>query len=239
MSKNKKKRNGRIIRIQEEQRQEIYHRRKNYVTLIPRNLAQEEYIANLHNQSQRIVFAIGPAGTGKTFLSVSKATDLLKEQEISTIIITRPAVCADEKIGYLPGSLEQKMDPFLAPMFDVFEEYYSPKEIKTMVDEKIIQIVPLAFMRGRNFRNAFIIADEMQNSTPVQLKMLLTRISEGSRMVVIGDITQHDRGYDENGLKDFLSKFSGSSSIAVTEFLHEHIERDPIVSEILTIYGEN
>lgn len=238
MSKNKRKKNGRVIRIHEEQ-QEIYQQRKNYVNLIPRNLAQEEYIANLHDHAQRIVFAIGPAGTGKTFLSVSKAAELLKEQKISTIIITRPAVCADERIGYLPGSLEQKMDPFLAPIFDVFEEYYSPKEIKIMIDEKIIQIVPLAFMRGRNFRNAFIIADEMQNSTPSQLKMLLTRISEGSRMVVIGDITQHDRGYDENGLKDFLSKFSNSSSIAVTKFLHEHIERDPIVSEVLSIYGEN
>lgn len=233
----KKKSNGRIIRIQEEPR-ELHQNRKNCVTLIPRNIAQEDYIANLHDANQRIVIATGPAGTGKTYLACLKAIELLKNQEVSTIIVTRPAVCADEKIGFLPGSLEQKMDPFLAPMFDVFEEYYSPKEVKMMIDEKIIQVVPLAFMRGRNFRNAFILADEMQNSTPNQLKMLLTRISEGSRSVVTGDVTQHDRGIDKNGMQDFCDKFISSSSIAITKFSNDDIERDPIVSEILDIYGE-
>lgn len=210
------------------------------VQLKARNDAQEQYIEYLEDKNQRIVFAIGPAGTGKTYLAAQAAIQSLRDGDVDKIIITRPAVTADEKLGFLPGTLEQKMDPFLIPIFDIFEMYYTPAEIRGLMDDKLIEICPLAFMRGRNFRYSFILADEMQNSTPSQLKMLLTRISEGSRMVISGDISQHDRGYDENGLKDFLDRYKDDSdSIAIATFGKEHVERDPVVAEVLKIYGED
>ena len=214
---------------------------RNYkkVEMIPRNIAQEAYVDALLDK--RMVFAVGPAGTGKTLLAVLRAIKALREQEITRIILTRPAVSVDEKHGFLPGDLNAKMEPWTRPIFDVFEEYYGLQETKRMLDEGTIEIAPLGFMRGRTFKYAYVIADEMQNATPDQTKMLLTRIGEGSSMVITGDLKQHDRGFDKNGLKDFLERLavSNSRSMAVCTFKREHIERDPLVAEVLGIYGED
>ena len=207
--------------------------------LLPRNTAQESYVEAL--LEKRMVFAVGPAGTGKTMLAVVRAIQALRNHEVDRIILTRPAVSVDEKHGFLPGTLNEKMEPWTRPIFDVFEEYYGLIETKSMLEEGIIEIAPLGFMRGRTFKNAYIIADEMQNATPDQMKMLLTRIGIGSSMVLTGDLKQHDRGFDKNGLKDFLDRLvinRPGASMSVCKFGREHIERDPLVAEVLAIYGE-
>jgi phosphate starvation-inducible PhoH-like protein len=217
-----------------------YLKRKQQVELIPRNLSQEYYIELLKNTRKTIVFAIGPAGTGKTMLGVQMAIKQLKEGAIGKIVITRPAVSVDEEHGFLPGTLNQKMEPWTKPLMDVFEEYYHPKELAGMLEYGVIEISPLAYMRGRTFKNAFIVADEMQNATPSQMKMLLTRIGEGSRMVVTGDLNQADRPR-ENGLLEFCNLFEEGGDhrlIAMAHFEARDVERHPVVKEILSIYKE-
>lgn len=232
---NKNKRNNNLINLQDHKR---YNKR---IELLPRNLRQEDYIAHLQDTNKSIVFATGPAGTGKTMLAVLAGVKLLKEGEITKIIITRPAVGVEgEKHGFLPGDLNQKMEPWTRPIFDVLHEHYSPKETARMLEEQILEISPLAFMRGRTFKQAWIIADEMQNATPSQMKMLLTRLGEGSRMVVTGDVMQADRKEGDNGLLDFdrLLKDNPSDLIGWTAFDHKDIERHPAVREVLRIYGD-
>ena len=207
-----------------------------------RNPNQKDYIQQLLDPTQTIIFATGPAGTGKTMLAVLAAVKALKEQTIDRLIITRPAVGVDdEKHGFLPGDLNAKMEPWTKPIFDIVREYYTAKQIQTMISEGIIEVSPLAFMRGRTFKNAFVIADEMQNATPSQMKMLLTRIGDDSRMVVTGDIAQTDRKEYENGLLDFQKLYDAyldSEYISVSKFDHEDIERHPAVAEVLDIYGD-
>lgn len=207
--------------------------------LLPRNTAQETYVDAL--MEKRMVFAVGPAGTGKTMLAVVRAIQALRAREVDRIILTRPAVSVDEKHGFLPGTLNEKMEPWTRPIFDVFEEYYGLIETKAMLEEGIIEIAPLGFMRGRTFKRAYIIADEMQNATPDQMKMLLTRIGENSSMILTGDLRQHDRGFDRNGLLDFLErlKITPTSNMSVCKFGREHVERDPLVADVLRIYGED
>ena len=228
--------NQNIININE------YIQRKNKVVLVPRNLNQETYITKLLDPSNVIVFGVGPAGTGKTMLAVLAAIKALKDGSINKIVITRPAVGVDdEKHGFLPGDLNSKMEPWTRPIFDVIQEYYGPKEIKTMIDESVIEISPLAFMRGRTFKNAFIIADEMQNATPNQMKMLLTRIGDESRMAVTGDIQQTDRQESQNGLINFGNlyyKYSQSQYIQFVKVQNTDIEIYPVVTEVLSIYGD-
>jgi len=217
-----------------------YFKKKVQVQIVPRNLAQESYLELLKNPKKYIVFAIGPAGTGKTMLGVQMAIKQLKEGVISKIIITRPAVSVDEEHGFLPGTLNQKMEPWTKPIMDVFEEYYHPREITSMLEDGTIEISPLAYMRGRTFKNAFIVADEMQNATPSQMKMLLTRLGEGSRMVVTGDLAQADRP-KENGLLEFVQLYDKAPAhklIDIAYFDSTHIERHPVVREILSIYNE-
>jgi phosphate starvation-inducible PhoH-like protein len=147
----------------------------------------------------------------------------------------------DEKHGFLPGDLNSKMEPWTRPIFDVIQEYYSPNEVKKMLEEGVIEISPLAFMRGRTFKKSYIIADEMQNATPNQMKMLLTRIGDDSRMVVTGDVQQTDRREAQNGLIDFgrlFEQFANSQFIRMVNFTHGDIERHPAVSEVLSIYGD-
>jgi len=173
-------------------------------------------------------------------LAVQWAIDQLKYGEADKIIITRPAVSVDEQHGFLPGDLNKKMEPWTRPIFDVFAEYYYAKEIQNMLIEGVIEVSPLAYMRGRTFKNAFIIADEMQNATPNQMKMLLTRIGENSRMVVTGDLRQADR-LEDNGLIEFINLLKNTSNLRyvdIVNFGQKDIERHPAVKEILDIYGD-
>lgn len=217
-----------------------FKRRENKVQILPKNLSQEDYLALLNDSTKNIVFATGPAGTGKTMIAVMSAIKALKTGECEKVVVTRPAVSVDEQHGFLPGTLQEKMSPWTRPIFDVFEEYYSPKEIENMIAENIIEIAPLAYMRGRTFKNSWILADEMQNATESQMKMLLTRIGVGSRIVVTGDLAQHDRGYEKNGLKDFMGRIEKSKSdrICFVKFTKRDVERHPAVSEVLRIYGD-
>ena len=216
--------------------------KKNRVEIIPRNLNQEHYLSLLLDSRKSIVVATGPAGTGKTLLAMMAAIKALKERQITKIILTRPAVgVEDEKHGFLPGTLQQKMEPWTKPLFDVLHEYYTTRDTQSMLEVGTIEICPLAFMRGRTFKNCYVIADEMQNATPNQMKMLLTRIGEESRILVTGDILQTDRKEGENGLLDFnrlLAGFEGSKYVSSVQFGNKDIERHPAVEEILNIYGE-
>lgn len=211
------------------------------VQIYPKNLNQESYLLKLNDPQKMIVFAIGPAGTGKTMLAVQWAVDQLQYGDIDKIIITRPAVSVDEEHGFLPGDLNQKMEPWTKPIFDIFSENYSAKEITNMVTEGVIETSPLAYMRGRTFKNAVIIADEMQNATPSQMKMLLTRLGQGSKMVVTGDLQQADRP-SNNGLLEFLqlyNNFEKQKYVDLCHFTMADIERHEAVKEVLAIYGES
>jgi len=197
------------------------HQKKQTVDILPRSKHQEEYLIKLLNPKKNIVFGIGPAGTGKTMIAVQTAVKKFKEGTVDKIIVTRPAVSVDEDLGFLPGTLEQKMAPWTRPIFDVLREYFMAQEIEGMIEEGIIEIAPLAYMRGRTFKYSFIVADEMQNATPNQMKMLLTRLGEGSEMVVTGDLAQADRLKD-NGLIDFinhLEQFNSEQSKSLPYFM--------------------
>lgn len=213
--------------------------KKKQITILPRNRNQETYVLALLDEQKDIVFGIGPAGTGKTLLAVQVAIKKFKEGEVDKIIVTRPAVSVDEDLGALPGTLEQKMAPWTRPIFDVLKEYFSSFEIEGMMQEGIIEIAPLSYMRGRTFKNSFIIADEMQNTTPNQMKMLLTRLGNGSQMAVTGDLNQADRVSD-NGLLDFLGKLQTKSTnrIEVVRFDKKDVERHPAVKDVLDVYGD-
>ncbi len=219
-----------------------YYTKKRQVHLLPKTLNQETYINLLTDPSKLIVFATGPAGTGKTMLAMLAGIKALKEGEITKIVLTRPAVGVDdERHGFLPGDLNQKMEPWTRPLFDVLSEYYDKKDIVRMLDEQIIEISPLAFMRGRTFKNSWIIADEMQNATPNQMKMLLTRLGEGSKMIVTGDTKQADRKDPDNGLLDFkqlVESYANCMYVSGIELTGKDIQRHPAVLEILKIYKE-
>lgn len=211
------------------------------VQIYPKNLSQETYLLKLNDPNKMIIFAIGPAGTGKTMLGVQWAIDQLKYGDADKIIITRPAVSVDEQHGFLPGDLNQKMEPWTKPIFDVFAENFNAKEIENFVREGVIETSPLAYMRGRTFKNAVIIADEMQNATPSQMKMLLTRLGTGSKMVVTGDLQQADRP-SNNGLLEFLqlfNNFKGHRYVDLVQFDVQDVERHEAVKEILAIYGDS
>ena len=212
--------------------------KRSQVKILPRNLNQERYLLKLLDDSKNIVFAIGPAGTGKTLLAVQTAVKEFKEGKVEKIIVTRPAVSVDEDLGFLPGTLEQKMAPWTRPIFDVLREYFYAGEIESMITEGVIEISPLAYMRGRTFKQSYIIADEMQNATPNQMKMLLTRLGEGSKMVVTGDLNQADR-IDDNGLVDFVTRLENAKSerLDIVKFQKGDIERHEAVGEVLEVYN--
>ena len=213
--------------------------KKQRVVMSARSPNQKTYLQKLQNEETSIVFAIGPAGTGKTMLAVMHGIKLYQEGLVEKIIVTRPAVSVDEDLGFLPGDLNEKMQPWTRPIFDVMGEYYKQSDIAEMLKEGIIEISPLAYMRGRTFKNAYIVADEMQNATVNQMKMLLTRLGEGSKMVVTGDLAQADRRSD-NGLINFCNLLANKQPkhIDIVQFDVQDIERHEAVKEVLEIYGD-
>jgi phosphate starvation-inducible PhoH-like protein len=205
----------------------------------PKNISQERYVNLLKQKSKKIVVATGPAGTGKTLFATEFGVRNFLLGTYEKLIFTRPSVSVDEDLGYLPGTLEEKMAPWVRPIYDVLYQFISPKEVTALMEDKIIEISPLGYMRGRTFKNCWIVADEMQNSTISQMKMLLTRLGENSRLVITGDLEQYDRQNELNGLDDFLNKFRGkrSTSISSFEFQRGDIQREEVVKEVLDIYG--
>ena len=205
----------------------------------PKNQSQEYYHSQLKRKNKKIVVATGPAGTGKTLFATEWGVRNFLLGNYEKLIFTRPSVSVDEDLGYLPGTLEEKMAPWVRPIYDILYTFITPKEVTTLMEDKVIEIAPLGYMRGRTFKNCWIVADEMQNSTIAQMKMLMTRLGENSRMVITGDLEQYDRSQEVNGLEDFLDKFKGkrSSSITSVEFQKGDIQREEVVKEVLDIYG--
>ena len=205
----------------------------------PRGSNQKQYVEYLNNRKNSILLGVGPAGTGKTLFACATAVQELKKGNVKKIILTRPVVPVEEDIGYLPGSLINKMHPWTRPLFDILEEYYTHRDVESMLHSGTIEISPLAFMRGRTFKNSFVIADEMQNSSPNQMIMVTTRLGEGSRMVITGDLKQSDR-CENNGLLDLLQhlkKYNGThDEIKTVCFDESDVQRSSTVSKILDIY---
>jgi len=197
--------------------------------MVPRTANQIFYWQKLLITRKPIILSTGPAGCGKTMLACKAAAHKLKMNSVSKIIVTRPAVSADEELGFLPGKLEKKMEPWIRPMFEIFEEERVHKQV---------EIVPLAYMRGRTFKNSFIIADEMQNSTANQMKMVLTRLGEDSKLVVTGDLDQSDLNSSNNGLNDIIYRVLGKDLeyIEYIKMTCEDIQRHPAISEVLNLY---
>jgi len=204
----------------------------------PKTRSQEIYASTLRSKAKKIIIATGPAGTGKTMFATEYGVRNFLMGKCEKLIFTRPSVSVDEDLGYLPGTLEEKMAPWVRPIYDILYQFIHPKEVTELLEDKTIEIAPLGYMRGRTFKNAWIVADEMQNSTISQMKMLLTRLGENSRIVITGDLDQCDRIENINGLDDFLDKFRGkrSSSIGSFEFEKEDIQREDVVKEVLDIY---
>jgi len=205
----------------------------------PKNGVQRDYHNLLSQRTKKIVVATGPAGTGKTLFATEMGVKNFLHGNVEKLIFTRPSVTVDEDLGYLPGTLEEKMAPWVRPIYDILYTFITPKEVTALIEDKIIEISPLGFMRGRTFKNCWIVADEMQNSTMSQMKMLLTRLGENTRLVITGDLDQPDRHEDFNGLEDFLEKFKGKRSVSITsvEFDNTDIQREDVVREVLEIYG--
>lgn len=208
----------------------------------PKSYNQANYVNHLNNNDCKIIISVGPAGTGKTFLACQKAISLMKSEEINKLIITRPMVTVDEEFGFLPGNINEKMNPWTRPIVDIFHEFYNKNELDLMLNNGKIEICPLAFMRGRTFKNTFIIADEMQNSSPNQMKMLTTRLGDNSRLVITGDLKQSDL-IKQNGLCDLITRLEKNDSftnlIKLIYFGNNDIERSEIVKKIIEIYEGN
>lgn len=216
----------------------------------PRSDNQSLYVKSLCDKNIPIIIGVGPAGSGKTLFACNQAVLALKSGAVDKIIITRPVVTVEEDIGFLPGSLINKMDPWTRPIFDILLEFYQQKDIDGMLHSGALEISPLAYMRGRTFKKAFVIADEMQNSSPNQMLMLTTRIGDGSKLVITGDLKQSDRGVD-NGLADLMRKIKYYDAvqkntndtnieelgIRIIEMVGADIQRSPIVAKILDIYS--
>jgi phosphate starvation-inducible PhoH-like protein len=207
-------------------------RKSNLHSRTPR---QAQYLKQI--QEHDITFGIGPAGTGKTYLAVASAVDALERETVARIVLTRPAVEAGERLGFLPGDLAQKVDPYLRPLYDALYELMGFERVARAFERQVIEIAPLAYMRGRTLNNAFIILDEAQNTTPEQMKMFLTRMGIGSKAVITGDLTQVDlpRGH-KSGLGEARKVLHDVRGIATTEFLAEDVVRHPLVARIVSAY---
>jgi len=201
----------------------------------PRGGNQQAYVNSIPQND--IVFGIGPAGTGKTYLAVACAVEALESEKVSRIILARPAVEAGERLGFLPGDLSDKINPYLRPLYDALYEMLGVERVERLIEKKVIEIAPLAFMRGRTLSEAFVILDEAQNTTPEQIKMFLTRIGYGSTVVVTGDITQIDLpGHTQSGLKLVTKILNDIPRISFTHFSSSDVVRHPIVQKIVAAY---
>jgi phosphate starvation-inducible PhoH-like protein len=211
---------------------EIRTRRK---LVEPRTAAQKGYVVSLFRNE--LVFGLGPAGTGKTYLAVAAAVSMFIEGKVDRIILSRPAVEAGERLGFLPGDMKDKVDPYMQPLYDALNDFFPPKQVQKLIEEKQIEIAPLAFMRGRTLSNAFVVLDEAQNATTMQMKMFLTRLGEGSRMAITGDVTQIDlpRGV-MSGLIEAERILRDVSGVGFTRFTAEDVVRHPLVARIIRAY---
>jgi phosphate starvation-inducible protein PhoH and related proteins len=206
-------------------------------SIYAKSMNQKKYYQAI--KSNDVVFGIGPAGTGKTFIPIVDAAYKLRKGEIKKIILTRPIVEAEEKIGFLPGDMKEKVDPYLRPLYDGMMEIFNKEEIDKMIDIGIIEIAPLAFMRGRTLENAYIILDEAQNTTKGQMKLFLTRLGFNSKMIITGDITQVDLPrHIKSGLRQAMETLKGVRNVAIVEFDSVDIVRHPIVQEIVERYDD-
>ena len=205
-------------------------------TIVPRTPAQAHYMRELVGND--MIFALGPAGTGKTYLAVAQAVSQLITGSVQRLILSRPAVEAGEKLGFLPGDMKEKVDPYLRPLYDALNDCLPAEQVERRIASGEIEIAPIAFMRGRTLADAFIILDEAQNTTPAQMKMFLTRFGERSRMVICGDPNQVDLpgGVDASGLKDAVVRLEGIESIAMSRFTAADVVRHPIVGRIVEAY---
>ncbi len=201
----------------------------------PKTLGQKEYIDKIKNNT--ITFGVGPAGTGKTYLAMTMATNAFKNNQVSRIILTRPAIEAGESLGFLPGDLQQKVDPYLRPLYDALYELMGAEAFMANLEKGTIEVAPLAYMRGRTLDNAFIVLDEAQNTTREQMKMFLTRIGFGSKVVITGDVTQVDLPRDKkSGLEDAVQTLNGVSDIAICTLTSKDVVRHPLVQKIIRAY---
>ena len=203
-----------------------------------KTLGQKKYIQAL--KTHELVFGVGPAGTGKTYLAVAMAVVAFKNKEVERIILTRPAVEAGEKLGFLPGDLQNKVDPYLRPLYDALQEFFGLETYKQLMERGAIEVAPLAYMRGRTLNNAFIILDEAQNCSIEQMKMFLTRFGEGSRIVVTGDVTQIDLPKDKmSGLVHAIRVLDGVEGISVVKLTHKDVVRHELVQRIIQAYEKH
>lgn len=208
--------------------------------LLPKTINQEKYILALMDDTTDIVVVSGPAGTGKTYLGMLAAIKAMQSGKCEKIILTRPAVPADEENhGFLPGDINQKMEPWTRPLFDILREFYTTKEIEYLVSEQIIEVTPLAFCRGRTFKKAWIVCDEMQNASPNIMKMILTRIGIDSKIIIAGDTDQTDKKLSQNGLLDLVEKLQKNSipGLKSCSFEAKDVQRHNIIQHILKMYA--
>ena len=204
----------------------------------PKTLGQKSYVDKI--RKNMITFGVGPAGTGKTYLAMAMAITAFREEEVSRIILTRPAIEAGEKLGFLPGDLQSKVDPYLRPLYDALYNIMGPEQYLANAEKGLIEVAPLAYMRGRTLDNAYIILDEAQNTTPAQLKMFLTRIGFGSKVIVTGDLTQKDLEEGKrSGLEDAMFILKNVEGIAFSELTSEDVVRHPLVQRIVNAYEKD
>ena len=205
--------------------------------IVPRTANQKDYFKTLI--AHEVVFGLGPAGTGKTYMAVAMAVDALKKRQVERIVLSRPAVEAGERLGFLPGDMKEKVDPYLRPLYDALYDMMPGDKVDKMLASGEIEIAPLAFMRGRTLSDAFVIIDEAQNTTPVQMKMVLTRLGQESRMVITGDMSQVDLpSGQQSGLADAVSRLRGVKGIGMSELTGEDVVRHPVVARILKAYDK-
>ncbi len=205
--------------------------------VVPKTLGQQKYIEKIKKNT--VIFGVGPAGTGKTYLAMAMAITAFKNNEVNRIILTRPAIEAGEKLGFLPGDLQQKVDPYLRPLYDALHEIMGSEAFLRNMENGLIEVAPLAYMRGRTLDNAFIILDEAQNTTREQMKMFLTRIGFGSKAIITGDITQIDLLENKkSGLEDAIEILDNVSGIAISKFTNKDVVRHPLVQRIIKAYEE-